>query len=275
MRKIIAYLFQWIFKIPFCRNHFFGIHQRLFQPFNLFKDVVVSYNYQGFRLQLHLDDWIQQCLFFTGEYEAAELKALSQLMNGNSVFIDVGANVGLYSLKASEIIKDNGKVIGFEPFIKNFNQLSTHIECNNLSSKVKIENKAIGESEGKLKLYYSEQAHNRGMVSALKNDYANSYEVEMISLDGYCASHNINVVNCVKIDVEGYEMSVLKGMKNILQHNQPILLLEILEENTEEVESFLSNFGYLKYYISDNGIVVKENENTNRKNYIFSVSSLA
>ena len=275
MRKIVAYLFQWIFKIPFCRNYFFGIHQRVFQPYNLFKNVKVSYHYQGYKLQLHLEDWIQQCLFFTGEYEKAELKVLTHLLKDDSVFIDIGANIGLYSLRATDKIKEKGEVIGFEPFIENFKQLKKHVVSNNLSTIITIENVAIGESEGKLQLYYSDKIQNRGMVSAVYQENAKSYEVEMMRLDDYCAHKNINTINCVKIDVEGYEMNVLKGMTNVLLQFQPILLLEILEENTEQIESFLSNFGYVKYYISDNGFVVKENNNPNRKNYIFSVASLA
>src|SRR5690606_12921859 len=112
----------------------------------------------------HIDDWIQQNLYFLGEYEMAELKAIEQFLTDDGVFIDIGANIGLYTLYAFQVKNKNIQIISFEPFSENFKTLSQNIALNGLTN-VRLEKIAIGEKEGIVNLYYDERDKNLGMVS--------------------------------------------------------------------------------------------------------------
>jgi len=116
MRSLLADIFRLVFKIKFFKNRFFGIHQRIIQPLNLFKGVSKKVNWNNRNLTLNIDDWIHENIYFLGEYETAELKAIEKYIHENSVFIDLGANLGLHTLYFSNIIHENGCIISFEPF---------------------------------------------------------------------------------------------------------------------------------------------------------------
>lgn len=184
MRILIAKMFRQSFKVNFLKTKFYGIHQRVFKPYNLFKGVVCTIKHGGFKLELKLDDWIQENIFFTGEYEKAELKVLAQHLKPNGIFLDIGANLGLYSLHASRIVGESGEVISFEPYSISNNALRTHIEMNALSN-VQIEKLAVGKESGMITLYNDESEENLGMVTANYIENATKEEVSIVSIDDF------------------------------------------------------------------------------------------
>ena len=134
MRLILAKFFRFLFHFEFFRSKFFGIHQKIFDRFNLFRGQVDHIKYQDFKLEVKLDDWIQENLFFLGKYEEAELKVVQNILHEGATFVDIGANIGLFSLVASRKVKDQGKVISFEPFPENFNHLEKHLQLNQIKN---------------------------------------------------------------------------------------------------------------------------------------------
>ena len=274
MRIILAKILKVLFKINLIKSKYFGLHKKVFKPLNLFKDVILKVEFNGFFLVLHLDDWIQENIFFLGEYEKAELKTLDYFLNENSVFVDLGANFGLYSLYASKLIGMDGEVISFEPFKKNYKALTNNIAINNFMN-IQSENIAVGEREGKINLYYDSNEMNLGMVSTkfIENSY--NEEVNVITLDSYFRDKSINRIDFIKIDIEGHEYKALLGMKNLLLKFHPTLLIEILKEeelpnNEDKVIHFLNSLGYIKYIINNNGSISLKQNNLKRQNYIFS-----
>ena len=275
MRIILAKIFSQLFKIQFFRTRFYGIHQRVFKPYNLFKGVFCSVNYNGFKLQLKLDDWIQENIFFLGEYEKAELKVLATHLKPGEVFLDLGANLGVFTLHASKIVGKSGKVISFEPFSTNHNALGEHIKINNLLN-VKIEKLAVGSESGSITLYLDESEENLGMVTANYVENAVVEKVEVVSIDSYLEAHPIHSVDFIKIDIEGFEYATLLGLENTLKKHQPKILIEILADIVmqgaeEKVHEFLLKLGYKKYFISDDGELSETPTCLHRKNYLFEV----
>ena len=271
MRVILAELFRLLFRSPFFKKRFFGIHKRIFSPLNLFKGVVRTVPFKGLRIVLHIDDWIQQNIYFLGDYEKAELNSIENFLQEDSNFIDIGANFGLYTLYASRIIKDKGQIISFEPFSQNYNALSRNATLNNLTH-VCLEKIAIGEQADTIHLYYDEQEQNLGMASAKPVENGIKEEVPVTSLDLYLKDKSLSKIDLIKIDIEGFEFAALRGMKETLEAYSPALLIEIFDNdayNSNEVQSFLENLGYQKYYIDDKGNVQKTEVNPNRMNYIF------
>lgn len=124
------------------------------------------------------------------------------------LFIDIGANVGHFSLLAAGICKAN--VIAFEPILVTFNKLKKNIVLNDLAEKIKIYNIGIGEVNSILNFTKSKD---------VMNSVALSYETDTVSvlvkkLDEALLNKN---PTCLKIDVEGYEYFVLKGASEVLK----------------------------------------------------------
>ena len=184
MKIVLAVIFRFLFKIKFFKKRYFGIHQKIFKPFNLFKGVTRKIEWNGLQMSLHIDDWIQENLYFLGEYEKAELKSMEQFLTKDSSFIDIGANIGLFTLYASKLINENGQIISFEPFPENFKSLTQNVALNDCSN-VRLEQFAIGEKEGAINLYYDEREKNLGMVSSMPTDRCIQEEVKVVSLDSY------------------------------------------------------------------------------------------
>jgi len=279
MRILLAKTFRFLFKCKCLKSKYFGVYKRIFKPFNLFKDVLIRIKFNDLHLILHIDDWIPANLYFLGEYEKSELKALEKFINEDSIFIDLGANIGLYTLYASNLIGENGRIICFEPFAENFNALTNNIAINNLLN-VQAEKLAVGERDGSMMLYYDMREKNPGMVSSKYMKDSFSEEVRMVSLDSYFQNKSFNRIDFIKIDVEGSEYSALLGMQNILTTYFPSLLIEIsddyeLFDNSEKVHAYLKKLGYRKYCIDDNGNLSNTEVNKKRKNYIFTIKTFA
>lgn len=273
MRTLIAEIFKLLFKIQYIKNHFFGIHKRIFFPLDLFKGVTRIIIYKKLKLFLQIDDWIQEIIYFLGDYEKAELETLKLFLQKDSVFIDIGANFGLYTLNASKLIGQNGHIISFEPFYQNFNSLKKNILLNNLKN-IKIEKLAIGEINGVLKMYYDDKEKNLGMASMIQMKSGRKEDVNVVSLDSYLESKTfIKKIDLIKIDVEGFEYSALMGMQNTLITYSPSIIIEILTEkgleNSKKIHAFFERFEYKKYFIDDNGKLLSHKTNHNRLNYIF------
>ncbi len=272
-RLFLAKIFKILFKNSYLKRKYFGIHKKLFRPLNLFKDVVCVTNYNGLQLIVHIDDWIQGTIYFLGAYEKPELKALEKFITPKSTCIDLGANFGLYTLYISKLIDENGKIISFEPFTKNYTFLIKNIALNKLTN-IQTERLAVGKKEGITSLYYNEKEKNLGMVSTNYTCNAITEEVNVVALDSYFKNNAINHLDFIKIDIEGAEYNALLGMKNILTVHSPTLLIEILEDyqqpnNSEKIHTFLSKLGYQKYFIDNEGNLSKTEINPERKNYIF------
>ena len=153
------------------------------------------------------------------KYEPYETQLiLRQIKKGNTV-IDVGANIGYYTVLSADKVGKTGKVYAFEPDKVNFEILKKNIEANNLKN-VEIINVAVGSKVGKLKLHKSKE--NLGDHKLYGND-KEIEEVEIIKLDDFLKDKKIDLT---KIDTQGWEPEVIEGAKKIISKNKPIMFLE-------------------------------------------------
>lgn len=275
MRGFLASLFRLLLRNKFLKSKHFGIYKRIIKPYDLFKGVTRHVTRKGFKLVLNIDDWIQHNIYFLGGYEEAELKAVEKLINKGSYFIDVGSNIGLFTLHASAFVAETGRVISFAPGAASFSSLQEHIKLNELQN-VTIEKMALGNRIGKVRLYYNDREKNLGMASLQPQESIESEEVEISTLDDYLEENPCKQIDFIKIDAEGYEYEVVKGMKKTLFAYKPNLLIEILDEQipTEnsqvlQIFGFLEQLGYIKYYIGDDGSISPTEINPLRRNFLF------
>ncbi len=261
MRKLIAFLFRYFFQIKYFRHTYFGFYKRIFKPLNLFKDVTTKILYRNkIFLYLNLEDWIQQNLFFTCEYEEKEIRYLEKALKEGDTFIDVGANIGLFSCIASMQVGDKGFVYSFEPMKKTYDSLLENIKLNHFKN-IRTENIAVSDKKQTLKIHLNDSEKNSGMASAYSKNSTYTEDVQATSLDEYFLDKKINSIKLIKIDIEGGEYLALLGMINLLKKFKPILLVEINPDNPfgkEKIENLLNEIGYKTYFINDEGVSIYE-----------------
>ena len=169
-----------------------------------------------------------------GTYEKSESKIMEEEIKVGNIVVDVGANIGLHTLNMARIVGNTGQVFAFEPDPSNFKILEKNVKVNNYQNII-LEQKAVGDKHGRTTLY---QSDNPGMhrIFPQTKQAKGQVQVELTSLDKYFIDSNLaDKINFIKIDVEGLEFSVLKGMKNILKNNKKIkILFEFMPKNTME-----------------------------------------
>ena len=169
-----------------------------------------------------------------GTYEELESKIMEEKIEMGNIVVDVGANIGLHTLNMARIVGNTGQVFAFEPDPSNFEILKKNVKINNYKNII-LEQKAVGDKHGRITLYQSDHP-GKHRIFPQTEQAKGQVQVELTNLDNYFDSDMIDKINFIKIDVEGLEFSVLKGMKNILKNSKKIkILFEFMPENTMEV----------------------------------------
>jgi len=278
MRYLIAWTFKIIFKIKYFRYYYFALYKRLFRPFNLFKGVSIECKYSDtLRIKADLEDWIQQNIFFTGVYDSKSVNFIKRTLSEGDTFIDMGANIGCFTLVGSRKVGRRGRVIAFEPVDLVSKKLEQNILLNKLDN-VTIVRKAVYDRNTHIKLHLARQ-ENLGMSSIQRHDSESGeiLNVEAISLDEYLRKENINGLKIIKIDIEGAELPALKGMDNILSTLKPILMVEVSPDVTKSsterfrVFDFLDQNNYERYVIQNDGKLIHPNDQelNEHTNFVF------
>ncbi|MDI9436269.1 MAG: FkbM family methyltransferase [Euryarchaeota archaeon] len=166
-------------------------------------------------------------LLKSGIYEEYETETFKNLLQSNTIFIDIGANIGYYTLIAASKIKD-GQIYSFEPVKANYKLLTKNIKINNINN-VKAFQKAISNRNGKIKIFID--GTNLGNHSLAKNnviDKTESTEVETIRLDSFF--NNLEEIIeedfLIKIDTQGAEGLIVEGAHNLLLNKNIKILME-------------------------------------------------
>ncbi|WAM30839.1 FkbM family methyltransferase [Caldicellulosiruptor naganoensis] len=188
----------------------------------------------------NLSDYIQKVMYKTSRfYEEEMLRDIKQRIKGESIVIDIGANIGNHTVFIASL-KRVKKVVSIEPYEYSFKILLKNIELNGLNEKVVPLQIALGNSNGRCKLII-ENKNNLGGCKVAKDETGN---ITLETLDKIVGQLNLKRVDLIKIDVEGMELEVLEGSIQTLLYYKPILYVEILNENFSKVNSFLNNLGY-------------------------------
>lgn len=149
------------------------------------------------------------------------------------VVVDAGAHIGSFTVRASQMVGETGKVYAFEPSLDNFMWLV--VNTSSLGN-VKTFHTALWSSKKDVELFESEYPY-RGYTQA---QFSKKVQVPAVTLDSI-----VSKVDFLKIDVELSELEVLKGAEQILENSKPFIVMEIHGfELVQSVESYLSGFGY-------------------------------
>lgn len=221
-------------------------------------------------LQIYLyKDSILSRFIHKGNFEEQELAFMLSNINEGDTFIDIGANIGLFSLLAAEKVGTTGNVISFEPFPNTFKRLTDNIELNALKN-IDAKNIGLSDKDDVLKFYYSDTGFDAWNSFAPTNDKRLRKEISIgvSTLDKELENTDKSKVKFVKIDVEGWEKYVIMGGTQFFAEYSPIVMVEFTEENTlnagyfvNEIFGLLENLGY-EWYRIDGQNLVKEIKRT-------------
>ncbi len=182
----------------------------------------------------------QRLLYLEGERFIAELSLVRNLVRAGSIVVDVGANIGYYTLLFEKAIGPGGRIVAFEPEPDNLIELRMNVERNGLSN-VSVQPYAVGSRAGMVSFAKGINGGVRGDIDSMTGD---AIQVPMVTLDEALAGP----VDLIKVDVEGYEEEVLLGAKGIIQRFRPNLFVEIHptlmtgNHTAERVISLLSQY---------------------------------
>jgi FkbM family methyltransferase len=175
--------------------------------------------------------------YWLGCYELEKQKAFIKQIKSGDVVYDIGAHVGFYTLLASKLVGDRGRVYAFEPLPRNIFYLKKHISLNKLKN-VEIIEAAVSDKEGEENFLEADSATSR-------LDNSGSFKVKTVSLDNLVKNKKILPPNVIKIDVEGAELKVLLGAKELIEKYKPIIFIALDNPDTKEkVIQMIKNFGY-------------------------------
>jgi FkbM family methyltransferase len=200
-----------------------------------------------------------QMLFVPREQEVKRYLVMEE----NETFVDVGANVGSYSLMVANEYKGKAvKVIAIEAHPGNYEALCRNIRCNKFENLIIPINKVVSDHKGVVALY--ERSHNGTRVDSemfsVCNDQlidasnilhpgGNSLEIECDTLDNILLNYRVDVI---KMDVEGAEVLALKGATKTLEVIRKIVV-EIHGDKSENVKQILRNHGFKLESIKEQG----------------------
>lgn len=232
---------------------------------------------EGFYMLLTPSEHIQQQLFWYGYYEKALGDLIKKILQPGDVFLDIGANIGYFSLLAANK-EPTSKIISFEPVECLFQKLEKNISINNIGNITAL-HVAIGEINAERELFIS-TPDNLGMSSFQEpENYSGKKEkVRVISIDHWFKKAKLSRVDLVKLDIEGSELAALRGMQEVLQNFRPVVIAEInpgtlalFNLTPADIFDYLNKLDFIAYLITETGKLeqVKQNEVMQTVNVLF------
>jgi len=179
-----------------------------------------------------------------------QLKLSNYLRPGDCVY-DIGANFGLHTLLAGRLVGPRGEVHAFEPLPSNLQKLRRHVELNGLQHVIRVIPTAVSNSQQGT-ISCCSGADEAGVTASLRPRQGNKKEQEVANtrLDAYYKISNSRV-RLIKIDVEGAELEVLRGARQLLIEQKPLLIIEVhafafpeFATTAGEFNDFLKSLGY-------------------------------
>ncbi len=188
--------------------------------------------------------------YFKTDYEPETFAFLRENLNFGDTFLDIGAHIGLFSVVAARIVGERGRVISFEPTPGTRAVMGEVLKVNGFGDFVEVRAEAVAEKRGTT-VFYDSGDEISVVNSLVRGEQSrNEFEVEVISLDEFVAEHGVEA-DCIKIDVEGSELDLLRGAEKTLSDQRPRVLLSMHppfipkgRQSIEHIWEILKKHGY-------------------------------
>jgi len=153
--------------------------------------------------------------------EVFETEVFKKNIKKGDVIVDIGANIGYYTLISARIVGKTGRVYAFEPDPCNFALLKKNIQVNGYKNVVLVQ-KAVSNKTEKIKLYLCEESTGDHRIYN-SHDNRKSIDINAIQLDDYFKKYK-GKINLIKIDIQGAEVNALQGMSNLLKRQGKVIM---------------------------------------------------
>jgi FkbM family methyltransferase len=215
-------------------------------------------------------------IYWTGFHEYRELLFLHDFLTKEMVLLDVGANIGEYSIFAAKRLTD-GKVVSFEPVPTLRKILDQNIQLNRFSN-VAVKPFGLSDAAGSFPIYFVGENENEGQATFFPGVIQNqrSVNAELKTLDEEWGQLSLNRLDFIKMDIEGSELRALLGARNVIKRFRPIIMLEVSEVTyqaagykLDDVSDYFAAINYRHFVIDKMGKLISSSELPTFGNVVF------
>lgn len=228
--------------------------------------MLINLGYGGYLTISSQDLSLMPTLVSTGVFEVPLTNYYINTVKPGYTIVDIGANVGYFTLLAAKLVGDQGKVIAYEANAELANYVKDNLAMNWLTEKVSVINKAIYSSDQLLEFKISSRFHGYSSIYDRPQDEnlldsPTVSKVEAVALDSELADYE-GTIDLVKIDIEGGEYHAFKGMLSLIRSkkikrisfewNRPMLGADT-NSLLELINDLLNNYGAYLFYLDGYG----------------------
>jgi FkbM family methyltransferase len=192
------------------------------------------------------------------DYEP-ELTFLDRVLKAGETFVDAGANCGLYTIAAASIVERDGLVLAFEPGKEVFGTLKQNVELNHFD-QVRLFEIGLADKSITAPLYKHPHGSSSFSLGKIANNVEESSAITLRRLDDVLAEQGVEIVHCLKMDVEGAEELILRGATSLFEKCKPRVIFEINPPAIEALQlemfgawQFLEARGYQFFTMDPDG----------------------
>jgi FkbM family methyltransferase len=224
----------------------------------------------GHRITYEPSTDIGRALFFSGQFEKSELQLCEKYIPPDSTVLDIGANIGLHSVFFSHVASV-GRVLSFEPDLETFDMLRDNV--SGLGNVTPL-NLAMSDEGGVREFFHGRDGAYSSLADTKRTPIEKRTSVPCMRVDDFVAALRLDRVDFVKIDVEGFEHHVLRGMSRTISSFRPVIFCEIYmgvasNQRPDETVGFLLNQGYDAFVMRAGALAPYERHDDNFYNYLF------
>ena len=185
-------------------------------------------------------------------HEPLNTKIISKMLKKGMTCIDIGGNIGYYVLLERQLVGEEGKIIAIEPLPRNFHYLKKNIQLQNFEN-ISTFNFACGDKEGKATFFINKKSNGCKVIADGEKPPDSSLgtlgEVSVKRLDTLVEELKLENVDFVRMDAEGYELHIIRGLKKTLDKFKPIISIELHKrqlgiEGTKEFFKLMKDLEY-------------------------------
>lgn len=241
---VLRFLLRLFISVPITSNFAWRLAPLLRERFRSDHETLAIFD-RRIRIHANLSQHIESQIFWHGvqEGDRGKMRLLAQLLRPSDVFLDIGANVGVFSLFGAARLRD-GQVHAFEPYEPHLSRFRDNIALNGYRN-ISVNALALSNEAGRVNLHVP-LTNNTGMASFFPDEgdarQFSTHSVETMTLDAYVARQNIRRVDIIKMDVEGAELQILEGGLRTIKSHSPDILMEV---NVDHISRAGSSLAYL------------------------------
>jgi FkbM family methyltransferase len=215
-------------------------------------------------------------IYWTGFHEYRELLFLHDFLRSDMVLLDIGANIGEYSIFAAKRLTQ-GKVVAFEPVPALRKMLDENIELNQFTNVI-VKPFGLSDEVGSFPIYFVGENENEGQATFFPGLLQNqrSVKAELKKLDDEWDQLSLNRLDFIKMDIEGSELKALQGAQNVIARFRPLVMLEVSEVtyqaagySLKDVSDFFEPMNYLPFAVDKMGKLISSSAMPSFGNVIF------